>query len=132
MDDSAADVPNVPIWYSLRLNGTEGTALHKEQKDHLKEKYNVAVRVRMVRSEYFLRSNGDAENIYESSREALELINMNRLRCKMARASTDYTIEDDRKSPLTCVLVCRLRMGRLHTGPPMHGELYPSMPSPQK
>ena len=70
--------------YRMNLRQVYGTALYSEQREHLKCKYDVSARIRNIgpdgHKEY--RSYGDSDNLLECAREALDLININRMMAK--------------------------------------------------
>ena len=96
--------------YRMNLRQVYGTALYAEQKEHLRCKYQVSARIRNIgpdgHKEY--RSYGEPWNLHACAEEALELINMNRMKAirdlSNANAPPAYddtdTVDIDRRNPI--------------------------------
>ena len=113
------------VWFSMPLYYTPGTALSKKQRTRLEEKHAIFANCNIVLVDGKKEYRCDPNKIKALALDAMDIIYMNRERERngLGRPAddTDTTDDDeinDRKTPLTCVLVCRPRMGRLHTAPP--------------
>ena len=93
--------------YSMALKKIDGTALHSEQRAHLKRKFGVSARCQtFVDGHKEYRSYGDSNNLHACAREALKLINMNRSCVQEERLrNTDAKEADDNPRPRKCAKV---------------------------
>ena len=102
------------------LENIPGTFLTKQQCDFLIKKYSIdEVSCCYVGGQLRFIAYGHPVVLNEVYKHALELIAANRE-------------QFNRKTALPCVLVCRLRVGRLYSGTPHAWGGVPPMPSPQK
>ena len=105
---SDADDKTGKVFESMKLMDTLGTAIYWEQRVHLKRKYGVDIEAFRHDGWKEYRLCGAKEVIMVCAEEAMDLVDLNR-----ARWNTKWR----RKTPLTCVFVCRPRMGRLQMPP---------------